>query len=35
MIMLKGAVGKADETIRCVHTMELLAEAIDREKKQR
>lgn len=35
MIMLKGAVGKADETIRCVHTMELLAEAIDREKQQR
>jgi hypothetical protein len=29
MIMLKGAVGKADESIRCVHTMELLAEAIE------
>ena len=29
MIMLKGAVGKADETIRCVHTMELLAESLD------
>jgi iron-sulfur cluster protein len=28
MIMLKGAVGKADDTIRCVHTMELLAEAL-------
>lgn len=28
MIMLKGAVGKADQTIRCVHTMELLAEAL-------
>ncbi len=28
MIMLKGAVGKADETIRCVHTMELLAESL-------
>jgi iron-sulfur cluster protein len=28
MIMLKGAVGKADESIRCVHTMELLAEAL-------
>jgi Fe-S oxidoreductase len=28
MIMLKGAVGKADGTIRCVHTMELLAESI-------
>lgn len=33
MIMLKGAVGKVDETIRCVHTMELLAEALEREKK--
>ncbi len=32
MIMLKGAVGKADETIRCVHTMELLAEALDKTK---
>lgn len=29
MIMLKGAVGKADETIRCAHTMELLAEALN------
>ncbi len=29
MIMLKGAVGKADESIRCAHTMELLAEALD------
>ncbi len=29
MIMLKGAVGKADETIRCVHTMELLAESLN------
>lgn len=29
MIMLKGAVGKADERIRCVHTMELLAESLD------
>jgi iron-sulfur cluster protein len=28
MIMLKGAVGKADESIRCVHTMELLAESL-------
>jgi len=28
MIMLKGAVGKVDESIRCVHTMELLAEAL-------
>ncbi len=32
MIMLKGAVGKADETIRCVHTMELLAESIGKIK---
>lgn len=32
MIMLKGAVGKADESIRCVHTMELLAEALDSNK---
>ena len=29
MIMLKGAVGKADESIRCVHTMELLAESLE------
>jgi iron-sulfur cluster protein len=29
MIMLKGAVGKADQTIRCRHTMELLAEALE------
>jgi iron-sulfur cluster protein len=28
MIMLKGAVGKADDTIRCAHTMELLAESL-------
>jgi len=28
MIMLKGAVGKVDDTIRCVHTMELLAESL-------
>ncbi|TKB09956.1 L-lactate dehydrogenase (quinone) large subunit LdhH [Desulforhopalus sp. IMCC35007] len=33
MIMLKGAVGKANESIRCVHTIELLAEAIDNNKK--
>jgi len=32
MIMLKGAVGKADETIRCAHTMELLAESLDEKK---
>jgi len=32
MIMLKGAVGKADETIRCAHTMELLAEALEQKK---
>jgi len=31
MIMLKGAVGKADESIRCVHTMELLAEALEKK----
>jgi Fe-S oxidoreductase len=31
MIMLKGAVGKADPTIRCAHTMELLAESLDRD----
>lgn len=31
MIMLKGAVGKADESIRCVHTMELLAESLGRD----
>jgi iron-sulfur cluster protein len=32
MIMLKGAVGKADETIRCAHTIELLAEALEEKK---
>lgn len=32
MIMLKGAVGKADPTIRCAHTMELLAEALEQKK---
>jgi Fe-S oxidoreductase len=31
MIMLKGAVGKADENIRCVHTMELLAESLTKK----
>ncbi|MBU1565351.1 MAG: LUD domain-containing protein [Proteobacteria bacterium] len=31
MIMLKGAVGKADPTIRCVHTMELLAETLEQK----
>jgi hypothetical protein len=31
MIMLKGAVGKADETIRCVHTMQLLAESLSQK----
>ncbi|MGW8192701.1 MAG: L-lactate dehydrogenase (quinone) large subunit LdhH [Desulforhopalus sp.] len=30
MIMLKGAVGRVDPTIRCVHTMELLAESLDK-----
>jgi Fe-S oxidoreductase len=28
MIMLKGAMGKADSSVRCVHTIELLAEKI-------
>jgi iron-sulfur cluster protein len=32
MIMLKGAVGKADNTIRCAHTIELLAEALENKK---
>ncbi|MFH0785509.1 MAG: LUD domain-containing protein [Pseudomonadota bacterium] len=32
MIMLKGAVGKADPTIRCAHTMELLAESLKQKK---
>jgi len=32
MIMLKGAVGKADSSVRCVHTIELLAEAIEKTK---
>ena len=32
MIMLKGAVGKADATIRCAHTMELLAESLEMKK---
>jgi Fe-S oxidoreductase len=30
MIMLKGGMGKADPSIRCVHTMELLAEALQK-----
>lgn len=30
MIMLKGSLGKTDETIRCAHTMELLAEALEK-----
>ncbi len=29
MIMLKGALGKADESVRCAHTIELLAEALE------
>ncbi len=29
LIMLKGAMGKADSNIRCAHTMELMAEALD------
>jgi Fe-S oxidoreductase len=32
MIMLKGAVGKTDATIRCAHTIELLAESLDLKK---
>jgi iron-sulfur cluster protein len=31
MIMLKGAIGKADPSIRCAHTMELLAESLERK----
>ncbi len=31
MIMIKGAIGKADPTIRCVHTMELLAESLEQK----
>ncbi|MDJ0621996.1 MAG: heterodisulfide reductase-related iron-sulfur binding cluster, partial [Desulfocapsaceae bacterium] len=30
MIMLKGSLGKTDDTIRCAHTMELLAEALEK-----
>ncbi|WP_136809431.1 L-lactate dehydrogenase (quinone) large subunit LdhH [Desulfosediminicola flagellatus] len=30
MIMLKGAMGKANPNIRCVHTVELMAEALDK-----
>jgi len=33
MIMLKGAMGKANPNIRCVHTMELMAEALANKKK--
>lgn len=29
MIMLKGAMGKADDSVRCAHTVELLAEALN------
>ena len=32
MIMLKGAMGKANPNIRCAHTMELLAEALSSKK---
>jgi Fe-S oxidoreductase len=28
MIMVGGSMGKADPTVRCAHTMELLAESI-------
>jgi iron-sulfur cluster protein len=33
MIMLKGAMGKANPNIRCAHTVELLAEALDKKAK--
>ncbi|SHO49072.1 L-lactate dehydrogenase (quinone) large subunit LdhH [Desulfopila aestuarii] len=31
MIMLKGAMGKANPNIRCAHTVELMAEALDKK----
>lgn len=31
MIMLKGGMGKADSAVRCAHTVELLAEALERQ----
>jgi iron-sulfur cluster protein len=31
MIMLKGAMGKANPNIRCAHTIELMAEALDKK----
>ncbi|MFO7577642.1 MAG: LUD domain-containing protein [Pelovirga sp.] len=31
MIMIKGSVGRVDPSVRCVHTVELLAEALDNE----
>ena len=31
MIMLKGAMGKADPNVRCAHTMELMAEALEKK----
>jgi len=33
MIMLKGAMGKANPNIRCAHTMELMAESLDKKGK--
>ncbi|MFV0436306.1 MAG: L-lactate dehydrogenase (quinone) large subunit LdhH [Desulfopila sp.] len=33
MIMLKGAMGKADPDVRCVHTMELMAKALEEKGK--
>jgi iron-sulfur cluster protein len=33
MIMLKGAMGKASPNVRCAHTVELLAEALDKKAK--
>lgn len=34
MIMLKGAMGKADPGVRCVHTVELLAQAMDKAREK-
>lgn len=35
MIMLKGAMGKADKTIRCMHTIELLEEVLKKRVNKR
>ncbi|PIE69086.1 MAG: (Fe-S)-binding protein [Deltaproteobacteria bacterium] len=34
MIMLKGAMGKASGEVRCAHTIELLAEALERKQQE-